>query len=77
MKNSLTLILFGILMVAANPLLANNADWYEETMYSSGKINVVVAVVGVILIGIFIYLGLLDRRLRKIEDEQSADENSN
>lgn len=77
MKNSLTLILCGILMIASNSLLANSGDWFEETMYASGKINVVVAVVAVILLGIFIYLALLDKRLRKIEDEQSSDENSN
>ena len=36
-------------------------------MYASGKINVVLAVVGVILAGIFVYMFLMERRLRKLE----------
>jgi len=39
----------------------------EESMYASGKINVVLAVVGVILAGIFVYMFLMERRLRKLE----------
>lgn len=77
MKNPFTLILIGILTIAQHSLFANSGNWFEETMYASGKINVVVAVVAVILLGIFVYLAILDKRLRKIEDQQSAEDNSN
>ena len=38
-----------------------------ETLRSSGKIYVVVGVVTVIFLGLIIYLFLLDRRIKKIE----------
>ena len=38
-------------------------------MESYGKIFVVVAVLAVILIGVFIYLFTIDRKLRKLEKE--------
>ena len=36
-------------------------------MFASGKINVVLAVVGVILVGLFVFLFMVERRLRKLE----------
>jgi len=39
----------------------------DETMHSSGKINVVIAVIGVILLGFFIYLFLIDRKVGRLE----------
>jgi CcmD family protein len=38
-------------------------------MESYGKIFVVVAVLAVILVGIFVYLFTMDRKLRKLEGE--------
>ena len=38
-------------------------------MESYGKIFVVVAVLAVILVGVFIYLFTIDRKLRKLEKE--------
>ncbi|MEI7661753.1 MAG: CcmD family protein [Bacteroidota bacterium] len=38
-------------------------------MESYGKIFVVVAVLAVILIGIFVYLFSIDRKVRKLEEE--------
>jgi CcmD family protein len=38
-------------------------------MESYGKIFVVVAVLAVILIGVFIYMFTIDRKLRKLEKE--------
>lgn len=59
-----------VLLVAAIPLRVMAAEnWLNETMYSSGKINVVVGVVAVVLAGIFLYLIWLDRRLRRLEEE--------
>lgn len=62
-------IILLLLTLVSHPLLAAD-NWFEETMYSSGKIYVVVAVVLVILLGIFAYMVWFDRRLRKLEDEQ-------
>jgi len=38
-------------------------------MESYGKIFVVVTVLSVILIGVFVYLFMIDRRVRKLEKE--------
>ena len=42
-------------------------DWLVDTLYGSGKINTVVAVVAVILIGLGAWLFFLDRRITKLE----------
>jgi hypothetical protein len=39
----------------------------EETMFSSGKINVVVAVVAVILAGLAAWMFAMDRKVRRME----------
>lgn len=49
----------------------NRAGWLENTMFQSGKINVVIAVVAVLLIILFIYLFSIDRKLKKIEEENN------
>jgi len=40
-----------------------------DTMRSEGKIYVVVAMIVVILAGLFIYLFLLDRKIKKLENQ--------
>ncbi len=45
----------------------------EETMYAHGKINVTYAVVLVMLLIMLGYLVILDRRLRKLENEENLD----
>lgn len=44
--------------------------WLVNTMYQSGKINTVVAVVTVILSGLAIWMFTMDHRLRRMEQEQ-------
>jgi hypothetical protein len=41
----------------------------DETMHSSGKINVVIAVIAIILLGFFIYLFLIDRKVGRLEKQ--------
>lgn len=65
MLKIMSLLLFFLLPAVSHA----NHDWLQETMYASGKINVVLAVVTVILAGIFAYLVLLDRRIGKLEEE--------
>lgn len=62
-------IVLMFLLVLSNLTASAQGDWFVETMYSSGKIYVVVAVVAVVLAGIFAYLIWMDLRLRKLEDE--------
>lgn len=68
--NIIALLLMTLIAVPASAA----EDWFVETMYSSGKIYVVVAVAGVVLAGIFAYLIWLDSRLRKLEDENQQPE---
>jgi len=41
-----------------------------DTMRSSGKIYVVIAVIAIVFVGLAIYLFSIDRRLKKIEKEK-------
>lgn len=51
--------------------MAQGQSLFEETMYRSGKINVVVAVVAVILLGIGAWLVAQDRRIGRLERERN------
>lgn len=44
--------------------------WLVDTMYKSGKINAVVAVVAVVLAGLAAWLFSMERRIRRMEDER-------
>lgn len=46
-----------------------------DTMRSNGKIYVVVTVCLVILIGLFLYITSIDRKLRKLEKEMQQNGN--
>jgi hypothetical protein len=46
---------------------------FEETMFRSGKINVVVAVVSVILLGLATWLFMMDRRVKKMEERMRSE----
>lgn len=67
-------IFIVFLIVAIPSRVMASENWLNETMYSSGKINVVLGVVAVVLAGIFLYLIALDRRLRRLEDENQNSE---
>lgn len=61
------MLLFLVLQsIAQNP----NAVEMADTLRSSGKIYVVVAVMSVVFIGIAIYLFTIDNRLKKIEKQK-------
>lgn len=65
MVNRIALLLFSLLASAG--MSAQSA--LDETMHSSGKINVVIAVIGVILLGFFIYLFMIDRKVGRLEKQ--------
>jgi len=46
-------------------------------MLEYGKIFVVVAVLSIILIGIFVYLFIMDRKIGKLEKEMKAESTQN
>ncbi|MCZ4407410.1 CcmD family protein [Cryomorphaceae bacterium 1068] len=54
-------------LFSATAIAQTGTDWLENTMFSSGKINVVVAVVSVVFILIVVYLISIDRKLKKLE----------
>lgn len=60
-------ILFSIISFAQEKTEVDMAD----TMRSNGKIYVVVAVCLIILIGLFLYVMNIDRKLKKLEKESS------
>jgi len=55
--------------LAINAQPANSSSDFNSTMNSNGKIYVVVAVLTVILIGIFIYLIGIDRKVKRLEEK--------
>jgi len=65
------LVLF-CLIVCHMVVFAQQATNVEmaDTMRSSGKIYVVIAIIATIFVGLAIYLFAIDRRLKKIEREK-------
>lgn len=55
-----------VLLLSANMAKANGM---EDLMFASGKIYNAIAVAFVVLIGIFLYLLKLDRKVSRIEKE--------
>lgn len=64
------LLLLGTLASASTFAQEPGADWLVETMYSSGKINTVVAVVAVLIAGLAGWMFVMDKKLRRMEREQ-------
>ena len=62
---SLWLVVCGLL--CSSILFAQNTNPDTDVMRSSGKIYVVVAVCLTILIGLFVYVFLLDRKISRLE----------
>lgn len=64
--------LLMLVMITAAPAVtfaqqAGQQDWLVETMYRSGKINSVVAVVAVVLAGLAVWMFRMDRRIKRME----------
>lgn len=67
MKTSLKyLIAFFVPFLIMQSASAQNAEM-ADTFRSEGKIYVVVAIIAIVLAGLFIYLFILDRKLNKLE----------
>ena len=57
---------FSLVLISSLAFAQGNSGM-EDYMYSSGKINVVIAVVLIILILLFIYLFRLDKKVKEME----------
>ena len=67
-----SLLCFCLVLFSAVLFAQNNDIEMADTMRSNGKIYVVFAVALVILIGIFLYLIRLDRKLTRLEKESAT-----
>lgn len=64
----LSATLCAIMALSSGTFAQSSAPaWLEETLFSSGKINAVVTVVAVILVGLIIWLVRMDRRVAHME----------
>ena len=58
-----------ILLLITPTLFARQEVEMADTMRSEGKIYVIVGIILIVLAGLFVYLFMLDRKIRKIEDK--------
>lgn len=63
--------LFAILLLVHAAAFAQDKPEMADVMRSNGKIYVVVAVCLLILFGLFFYVWTVDRKISKIEKQQS------
>ncbi len=47
-------------------------SWLEESLHGSGKMNTVVAVVAIIIIGVGIWMFAMDARIRSMEERMNG-----
>ena len=67
---ALTVILLS-LFSGATFAQQSQESWLVETMYKSGKINSVMAVVAVLIAGLAAWMFVIDRKVRRMEDEMN------
>ncbi|MCB0508176.1 MAG: CcmD family protein [Chitinophagales bacterium] len=65
MKNGILILLFA----SVSKMLNAQPTSVAENLTNNGKLNAVVAVVAVILLGIFIFLFYLEKKIKKLEQE--------
>ncbi len=61
-------LIFLFFLMCNNILFAQNKPEMADVMRSNGKIYVVVAVCLTILIGLFAYVFVLDKKIKRLED---------
>ncbi|HKL02377.1 MAG TPA: hypothetical protein VJ911_01830 [Cryomorphaceae bacterium] len=67
------IIVLFLSFIAISTQAQSNTNWLENTMFQSGKINVVIAVLGVVFVLITAYLISLDIKLRRMETEENKE----
>jgi CcmD family protein len=64
-KSAILILLFG----TVSKMLSAQTISVADTLSQSNKLYAVITVLSVILIGIFIYLFTLERKIKKLEEE--------
>ncbi|MCG2615890.1 CcmD family protein [Terrimonas sp. NA20] len=64
---SLLLLFIVLSFTTAVQAQTNEVSAFEQTMRGNGRIYVVIAVMTTILVGLFLYLIRLDRKISKLE----------
>jgi CcmD family protein len=67
------LVLLSAMWIGMSGYAQTGDSWLENTMFASGKINVVVAVVAAVFVLITIYMISIDRKLKKIEESEKRE----
>jgi CcmD family protein len=67
MPTKLPLLLFVFMLSFVLPVSAQSGIDMADIMRSNGKIYVVVAVAAIVMIGILVYLVMLDRKISNLE----------
>ena len=67
MVKVLTFVMALLLLPVSTFAASEAPGWLEEKMFASGKINTVVMVVSVVLIGLAIWMFNMDRKIGKLE----------
>jgi len=69
MKRIPKIVLSLLMVVMALPALAQEKVEMADTMRAEGKIYVVVGIILIVLIGLIVYLFLMDRKVSRLEDK--------
>ena len=74
MRTIIRLLVFTTAAFLSEATFAQDGQqsWLVETMYKSGKINTVIAIVAMLLAGLTAWMFLMDRKLRKMEQQQRS-----
>ncbi|WP_461452344.1 CcmD family protein [Mucilaginibacter sp.] len=61
-----------LLLLSVSPVFAQGSEavTMDDALQSNGKIYVVVSIIGIVFVGLALYLFSIDRRIKKIEKEK-------
>ena len=65
------MLIIASVFSAATFAQQSQESWLVETMYQSGKINTVVAIVVVLITGLAAWMFLMDRKVRRMEKDMN------
>jgi len=68
-RSKKVIVVFALLMMSMNLIAQEKEVEMADTMRSSGRIYVVIAVMLTILVGLILYLWRIDRKIGKLEKE--------
>lgn len=71
MKKLISLAICFLGLVVTQPALAQDAEM-ADSMRANGKIYVVIGIILIVLVGLIVYLFLMDKKLTRIEKELTS-----